>query len=242
LPGSAQISPTFLAANQVNFRRQIQAQIAQILYYSKIDDDRATVGFKFVKSGRGDESVAILDLKLGRNGNGSQSLFPGSIYNNTGERIDWSSDKGPAWVDGPELLRAVKRVAIGSVLLRRYKSHGDRHTGMFLVLGGVLARADLDRDEAAEFAENIAKVVGDDETANRAKAVRDAWQAHQMAKKATLFLNSSNPLVMDSIVTSATRVADFCNTIGTMRTSGYVTGAAGLRGDPTNTRSEPFCR
>jgi hypothetical protein len=151
------------------------------LYYSKVPDDRATIGFKFAKKGESDESVAILDLKLGSNKKGSQSVFPGSIHKSTGERIEWWLDERAAQVEGTDLWRGVVKVAIGSVLLRRYKSKGDRHN-MFLVIGGVLARANWDRDEAAEFAEIVTKAAGDDETADRVKAVRDAWKAHHDVK------------------------------------------------------------
>jgi hypothetical protein len=53
---------------------------------------------------------------------------------------------------------------------------------MFLVIGGVLARANWDQDEVAKFAEKVSKVAGDDEVADRAKAMRDAWKAHHEGK------------------------------------------------------------
>jgi hypothetical protein len=116
-PEARKLALHFLPLTKSIFSRKSKPE-SHRLYYTKVPDDRATIGFKFSKKDGSDESVAILDLKLGSNGKGSQSVFLGSIHKDTGELIEWWSDERPARVEGTDLWRGVIKVAIGSVLQR----------------------------------------------------------------------------------------------------------------------------
>jgi len=62
----------------------------------------------------------ILELRLGaKPGAGAQTVFPGSQHP-SGEMIEWVKDGEPAVVPCTALVRAVRGIAIASVLLRHW--------------------------------------------------------------------------------------------------------------------------
>jgi Bifunctional DNA primase/polymerase, N-terminal len=105
---------------------------------------------------------------------GCMTLFPGSVHP-SGEPVEFVVDGEPGEVTSEVLLKAVNKVAAGSLIVPRWIS-GQRHETA-LALGGTLARSDWPLDEAREFVEAICTVAGDTELPDRLKAVEDAYEA-----------------------------------------------------------------
>jgi hypothetical protein len=140
------------------------------LYNTTLADkiDKACLQFRDPVDG-----AMMLELKIGGGGKGSQSVFPGSTHA-SGEKIAWDEDGVLVTVDDDKLLDCVKRLAVAVLLARHWPSKGGRHDAA-LTVGGFLARADFDADQAEEMmAAIIWAADDDDELADRMKAVRDA--------------------------------------------------------------------
>jgi hypothetical protein len=118
----------------------------------------------------------MLELKIGGGGKGAQSVFPGSVHE-SGEVVEWDQDGALVTTDDDELLRQVRRLAVTVMLARHWPVKGGRHDAA-LTVGGFLARAGVDEDDAALMLEAIATAAGDDEVADRVQAGRDAVKQH----------------------------------------------------------------
>ena len=122
------------------------------------------------------DGTMMLELKIGGGGKGSQSVFPGSTHT-SGEAVEWDQDGALVTIDDDMLLQQVRRLAVAVMLARHWPAEGARHDAA-LTVGGFLARAGLDEDEAALMLEAIAEAAGDEEEADRAQAARDAVKQH----------------------------------------------------------------
>jgi Bifunctional DNA primase/polymerase, N-terminal len=140
------------------------------LYRSTLAEhvDKACLQFRDPAGG-----AMMLELKIGGAGKGSQSVFPGSVHADSGEVIEWDQDGALVEVDADKLYRSVHRLAVAVLLARHWPAKGSRHDAA-LTLGGVLARAGFDADEAAEMLEVIGEAAGDAELDDRVQAARDA--------------------------------------------------------------------
>jgi hypothetical protein len=123
---------------------------------------------------RGKKGAMMVELRIGADGRGAQSVVPPSIHE-SGETIQWMNDQ-PTPVDAGELRHAVVMLAVACLLKPRYPGEGSRHDGA-LVLGGALARAGWPADDIEHLAETIAIAAGDDDPANRAAAAKSAVEA-----------------------------------------------------------------
>src|SRR5262249_44228577 len=114
----------------------------------------------------------MLELKIGGGGKGAQSVFPGSGHV-SGEAV--GGDQGGAFVTGGDdkRLQQVQRPAGAVMLARDWAAAGGRHEAA-LTVGGFLARAGLDENEAALMLEAIATGASDEQVADRTQAARDA--------------------------------------------------------------------
>jgi hypothetical protein len=141
------------------------------LYRSSLADtiDKACLQFKDVKE---HNYAMMLELRIGGGGKGSQTVFPGATHE-SGETVEWNEDGALVTVDDDVLLRQVQRLAVAVLLARHWPGKGSRHDTA-LTVGGFLARAGLDGDEAAQVVAAIAKAAYDDELADRVQAARDA--------------------------------------------------------------------
>jgi hypothetical protein len=133
--------------------------------------DKATVQF------RDTDGTMMLELRIGGADKGAQSVSPGSVHE-SGEVIAWSSAGEPARVEGDELLRSVERVAAATLLARAWPPQGQGRHDVALTVGGFLARAGFDEDDAARMMTAIAKVVGGDWAPKEAKGAREAVKRH----------------------------------------------------------------
>jgi len=142
------------------------------LYTTTLAERITKAGLQFKDT----DGTMMLELKIGGANKGSQSVFPGSVHV-SGEAIEWDQDGALVTVDDDELLRQVHRLAVAVLLARHWPAKGGRHEAA-LTVGGFLARAGLDEDEAARMLEAIATAAGDDEVADRVQAARDAVGRH----------------------------------------------------------------
>ena len=122
-----------------------------------------------------ENSEMIVELRLGAKPNkGAQTVFPGSQHKETGELIEWASEGEPLLVPYADLVRGVRGIAIGALLLRHWpKNSGGRHE-LARRVGGFLARAGYDEAAIGQLMEMVAREAGDEEAQDRVKAATDA--------------------------------------------------------------------
>jgi hypothetical protein len=118
------------------------------------------------------EGKMIVELRIGGGGKGAQTIFPGSVHKETGERVAWENDGDPATVDGNQLIAAVKLVAAAVLIARGWPAEGGRHDAA-RCLGGLLARAHFPEQRIKLVAQAIARAAGDTEWRDRVKAAQD---------------------------------------------------------------------
>jgi hypothetical protein len=144
------------------------------LYVTKLSDDSslgATIQFRDSQAA---DAAMLLELRVGAGDSAAATLFPPSEHP-SGETVTWATAGGcdPAEVDGEDLHRRVKILAAAALLVRHYPSSGARHEAM-LVLGGVLARAEWNAEQIAQFVEAVATVASDEECNDRVRAAKSA--------------------------------------------------------------------
>lgn len=139
-----------------------------------------------------------------RGDGGHQTVMPGSIHADTGEVIRWESGENfprPAQVDPDLLARAVRKLALASLVVRHLWHSGQRNE-VCKLLSGVLFYAKWEQSEVEQFVEAIAKA-SDDDDATRTKTVRLTFARGQANRKVAglgalrRFLN--NPALADRI-------------------------------------------
>ena len=103
---------------------------------------------------------------------GCQTLAPPSIHP-SGEMVRWELGDGaagePGAVTGPELLRAVAKVASAALLVRHWPGEGQRDEAA-KDLAGLLLRYGWAEDEVDDFTMLVARLAGDEEWRRRSKA------------------------------------------------------------------------
>ena len=105
---------------------------------------------------------------------GQQTVFPGSIHE-SGEPITFETDGEPAEVTWAELERGTVKIALATVLCKRWKP-GDRHA-LALHLAGFLQKREWSQEEAEELISVVAKSAKDVEVQDRLKAVEDTFNS-----------------------------------------------------------------
>jgi hypothetical protein len=91
------------------------------------------------------DKVALLDPKLPNNNTivemrgdgGHQTVFPGSLHEGTGELINWAEGPDPevTTVSPEELIKAVRRVALASLIARYMWGEGSHNQPLLLLTG-----------------------------------------------------------------------------------------------------------
>lgn len=167
-PEAVTLAPSFLPRTAAIFGRKSKSR-SHYLYRVGDPEPKAAIRFEDVEKG------AIIELRLGGGGKAAQTVFPGSKHP-SGEIIEWDQDGEPADASCAALKLAITKIALGVIIIRRWGNVG-RHEAA-LRLGGFLARAGWAQDDIAYFIETVARAAGDDEIADRRKAVLDASEAH----------------------------------------------------------------
>jgi len=157
-------APEFLPATNAVFGRRSKPCSHQ-LYVCDLykTEKRATVQYAQFINGRA--GPMIVELRIGGNGKGAVTVAPPSMHE-TGEMVEWVRDGDPTRVADDELLRAVRKNAVASLLSTHYPGQGSRHEGA-LVIGGVLARAGWSADDIGHVVMAIARSVGDNDVDDR---------------------------------------------------------------------------
>jgi hypothetical protein len=150
----------------------------------RVDRARATVRFKDPVKGKG-KKATLVEVR----GNNSQTVFPPSTHEGTGEPIEWEDVRclngEPAHAAWSDLARAARLAAAAALLATYWPGEGARHD-CALALGGGLARSPgWTAERAARFVEAVCAAAGDEEAADRVRAVRDTFEAHARGQEVT---------------------------------------------------------
>jgi Bifunctional DNA primase/polymerase, N-terminal len=148
------------------------------LYGTTLAAKIARAGLQFKDA---DDGTMMLELRIGGGGKGAQSLFPGSTHT-SGEAVEWERDGALVTIDDDMLLRQVGRLAVAVMLARHWPAETARHDAA-LTVGGFLARAGFDEDDAALMVEAVTEAAGDEEVPDRVQAARDAVKQYSNGKE-----------------------------------------------------------
>ena len=120
-----------------------------------------------------EDHKVILELRIGGDGKGAQSILPGSIHP-SGELYEWDSDGKPAKSDCATLKAACIKVAAGALLLRHWPARGALHE-VAMRVGGFLARAGWSADDIEHFVLSICQQQPNiKDSVKHAKTARDS--------------------------------------------------------------------
>jgi putative DNA primase/helicase len=170
------LAPEFLPATAAVFGRRSKPASHQ-LYVTDLykTEKRAVIQYaQWQKNGHGKlvQGQMIVELRIGGDGKGAVTVAPPSMHE-TGEMVEWVNDGEPAKVTGEELVHAVRKLAVASLLSTHYPGQGSQHDGA-LVIGGVLARAGWDVNDIGHVVTVVARAAGDPEVSDRVTAATSA--------------------------------------------------------------------
>ncbi|MEM7696112.1 MAG: phage/plasmid primase, P4 family [Pseudomonadota bacterium] len=148
----------FLPETAAQFGRK-SAERSHLLYLTELWKGDYPASIRFADPAETDKSKAtLLELRTGCKG-GAQTVFPGSIHQDTGEAIRWDEHGEPSRVDGEELLRVCKVLAAAALLARYWPGPGDRQEARMAVYG-VLKRAGWADRYCANFVTAVTRATG----------------------------------------------------------------------------------
>jgi hypothetical protein len=170
-------------------------------------EDKAVLKFRdsslFRRPGAG--KVTLVELRIGGH-KGAQTVFPGSTHE-TGELISWEEPGEPAVVNGAELIKQVKLVAVGALFIRYWPARGARHDAA-LTVGGFMARAGYKPEWIKYFVERIAREAGCSDVAAKMKAAYDS-ATNTIAGKNTYGLKTIEELFGEHVADKAAELLDY---------------------------------
>jgi putative DNA primase/helicase len=149
------LAPSFLPITTAIFGRETRPR-SHMLYVARVDR-KVTFTDPVTRT-------RLLEILT----NGQQAIFPGSTHQDTGEIVRWHQQGEPAPVDASDLLRATRRLAAATVLVRHWPPKGCRQDSALALAGG-LARAGWSSQETANFIEALCEAARDEETMMRVK-------------------------------------------------------------------------
>jgi RecA-family ATPase len=215
-PEAIAIAPLILPKTSAIFGRP-SARFAHWLYKSNLsgpdknagaeEESKAVLSFKdsTLFRARTEKKATIVELRIGGY-KGAQTVFPGSTHE-SGEAIRWEESGEPAAVDGAELLKKVKLVAVGALFIRYWPGLGARHDAA-LAVGGFMARAGYKPEWIKYFVERIARAAGCNDVSDKMKAAFDS-ATNTIAGKKTFGLTTIKELFGEHIAAKAAEWLDY---------------------------------
>jgi hypothetical protein len=171
-PEALKLGPAILPPTDAIFGRKSTPGSHRLYVSSDEIADHANITFK--DPNRMGEEALLFELRIGGGGRGAQTVFPPSIHKGTGELICWEKYGEPARLDGSDLLRRCRLLAVCCLLVRYWPPTGGGCHDTALVVGGFLARAGLRAEEVMSVVSVIAGVSNADRAAELARTAGDA--------------------------------------------------------------------
>jgi hypothetical protein len=122
------------------------------------------------------DGVVLVELRS----TGQQTIVPPSVHP-SGESITWDGPCESSVVDSEALIAQVRVLAACCLIARHWPREGSRHEAALALAGGLL-RSGWAIEDAEHFVACAARVAGDEESSDRARAVRDT--ADSLSKNA----------------------------------------------------------
>jgi Protein of unknown function (DUF3987)/Bifunctional DNA primase/polymerase, N-terminal len=144
-PEALALGPAILPITDSVFGRK-STPGSHCLYYCA-DEIAPKANIAFDDPRRSGNEARMLELRIGGDGRGSQTVFPPSTHKETGELICWEKNGEPARVVGSDLLRRARLLAVCCLLARYWPATGSGCHDAALAVGGLLARAGLRPEE-----------------------------------------------------------------------------------------------
>jgi hypothetical protein len=138
-----------------------------------------------LKGQKGKGKPTLIEM---RGDGGYQTVFPGSVHETTGETVEWAADpnsKVDLTLDVPvvvaaDLIRAVRKVALASVLVRYVWTAGN-HNESTKLLSGIFCQLGWSLEEAEAFIQALMDFDGDRDR-SRMPTVRNTYRKHADGK------------------------------------------------------------
>jgi hypothetical protein len=202
------------------------------------EDNKSVLKFRdsilFRRSGTG--KVVLVELRIGGH-KGAQTVFPGSTHE-SGEIISWEESGDPAEVNGAELIKQVKLIAVGALFIRYWPARGARHDAA-LAVGGFMARAGYKPEWIKYFVERIAREAGCSDVPAKMKAAYDS-ATNTIAGKNTYGLKTIAELFGGHVADKAAEWLDYPGSTNDDASNASSSASAGSVGPIAPTNSEEF--
>lgn len=112
-----------------------------------------------------------------------QTMVPPSGHP-SGEMVTWEREGEPALVHGGILAQAVAKVAAAALLARHWPGEGGRHDAA-MALGGALAHAGWEEEDAGQFVGAVVSAADDPEEGDRLRAVASSFESIRQQEEVT---------------------------------------------------------
>jgi hypothetical protein len=139
------IAAAVLLPKTITFGRASTPAARRLYVCRKPASKKPVIVFKDPMQTADAKAAMLLELRLGADDKGTQTVFPPSVHE-CGEAIAWDAgddERLPAVLDGADLVSHCGRVAAAALLIRYWPAKGNRPE-LSLALGGVLARVGWD--------------------------------------------------------------------------------------------------
>lgn len=169
------IAAAVLLPRTVTFGRASTPAAHRLYVCRKPAGKKAVIPFKDPVKPADAKAEMLLELRLGADDKGTQTIFPPSVHEG-GEAITWDAGDDarlPVALDGAELVSHCNRVAAAALLIRYWPAKGNRHE-LSLALGGVLARVGWDVASIETFVAVVAHAAKDPRPEDRVRCAHDA--------------------------------------------------------------------
>ena len=162
-PIAIQVAKYFLPPTGMIFGRPGKRR-SHYLYKS---DHSLTMHFQW-------KDTSLLEIRA----KGAQTIVPPNIHV-SGEPITWEQFDECSYVNSDKIVEIAKKIALVSLLAKKYPKQAGNRDEICLALTGALIRNDYDVEETNTIVKIIAGISGDEEVNQRLKAKRTLEQLEQ---------------------------------------------------------------